>query len=262
LFSQLDHNTPIWGKTVVFDRFAPPFSMPAETESLSCGQALVYGNAGRGKVEFYWVLFNGRDLPLIFQELRAGTNPLFARLPCPRTEIVFRKLIDLVAMRDPLFEPRISTLLMELLAELFEIRRPPADLVRMGKREVILSETVKRGLDYVFRGYGLPITIKEIAAEAGASLFYFSRVFHREMGMPPAVYLNRYRIERAKELLERSNSSILVVGQRVGIPNQHYFARLFKRLAGISPRQYRERMRSPPRRHIGWPQSSHSTQKE
>jgi AraC-like DNA-binding protein len=221
---------------------------PGDACLLDLAETVTYGNAGRGTVEFYWVLFSGRDVPVIFQELRARQDPLYVKLPLAQVRAVFRELMDMVAKYDPLREARISALLTMLLAELFESRRPSVEPHAIRRRRTILSEMVKRSLDYISRGYDHPITIKEMSTVIGASQFHFTRLFHREIGMPPTAYLNRYRVERAKELLEHSNCSIAAVGRRVGIPNQNYFARLFRRIVGTSPRRYRAKLESYARR--------------
>ena len=54
-------------------------------------------------------------------------------------------------------------------------------------------------------------------------------------------YLNQVRTERAKNLLKYSNSSLVEISDYVGFSSQSYFGSVFKRIAGMTPQQYRNR---------------------
>lgn len=67
------------------------------------------------------------------------------------------------------------------------------------------------------------------------------QLFKEETGMPPAKYLHRLRMERAKELLENSYLSVKEVMARVGVADESHFVRDFKKSYGCTPAKYRER---------------------
>ena len=81
---------------------------------------------------------------------------------------------------------------------------------------------------------------------AGRSMSSFVRLFHKEVGAPPMQYLNRYRIQQAKRLLEHSDRSIAEIAEMVGIPRANYFTRLFSDVVGVSPTRYRARQAQRP----------------
>jgi AraC-like DNA-binding protein len=74
----------------------------------------------------------------------------------------------------------------------------------------------------------------------GVSEDYLSRVFSRELGVPPWDYLNRYRVLRAKELLRKTTENIGNVARQVGFKDQAYFSRVFHKLTGLSPQAFRD----------------------
>jgi transcriptional regulator GlxA family with amidase domain len=74
----------------------------------------------------------------------------------------------------------------------------------------------------------------------------FERRFQSAVGMSPLRYLQQLRIEYAKELLERTRLPADEVAASVGYSDPSSFRRLFSRLIGISPGQYRRRFRTPP----------------
>jgi len=72
-----------------------------------------------------------------------------------------------------------------------------------------------------------------------------SRVFSRELGTTPADYVERVRIEQARGLLETDGGSLESVASRCGFRSAEVMRRAFHRRVGASPREYRERFRSP-----------------
>jgi AraC-like DNA-binding protein len=101
------------------------------------------------------------------------------------------------------------------------------------------SALVKRALAYLHQNYARPLARWEVAEAVGVSEDYLSRVFSRELGLSPWEYLNRYRIQRAKELLHRTNDSIRAIAHQVGFKDQAYFSRVFRKQTGLSPNEFR-----------------------
>jgi AraC-like DNA-binding protein len=102
------------------------------------------------------------------------------------------------------------------------------------------SALVKRALAYLHQNYARPLARWEIAEAIGVSEDYLSRVFSRELGLSPWDYLNRYRVNRARELLARTDASVRSVAHQVGFRDQAYFSRVFRKLSGKSPNAFRE----------------------
>ena len=93
--------------------------------------------------------------------------------------------------------------------------------------------------DYIEHHLDGPLTLSELAAFAGLSVFHFLRCFKQCAGMPPHAYVRRRRIERAKQLLARGEATIAEVAFRCGFSDQSSFARTFHRVAGVTPREFR-----------------------
>jgi len=106
------------------------------------------------------------------------------------------------------------------------------------------SLLVKHALAYLHRHYHHQITRRQVAKAVGMSEDYLSRLFNRELGLSPWDYLNRLRIQHAKERLRESDDSIQVVARRVGFHDRAYFSRTFRKLTGLSPQSFRESPRS------------------
>ena len=92
--------------------------------------------------------------------------------------------------------------------------------------------------------YMQQVTLTDMAASAHITPSYLSRIFKEEVGTGPIEYLTSYRIERAKDIM-RQNRNILLyeIGDMVGYDNFSYFARVFKKHVGLTPKQYRSRFK-------------------
>ena len=99
---------------------------------------------------------------------------------------------------------------------------------------------LRKAVEYLHEHYHEPITLNEVAEHTHVSTYYISRMFKKEMGKNFVDYLNELRIEKAKELLKDVRYKTYEVAEKVGIPDAHYFSRLFKKYVGITPTEYRE----------------------
>jgi AraC-like DNA-binding protein len=92
---------------------------------------------------------------------------------------------------------------------------------------------------YIHEHYREPISRKDLADAAGASQEYLSTCFHRETGVTPSDYLERYRIKQARRLLETTDLPVTRVALEVGFYDSSYFGRVFRREVGVTPVAYR-----------------------
>jgi AraC family transcriptional regulator len=98
---------------------------------------------------------------------------------------------------------------------------------------------VRQVIDFIAENYAQDIKLGELAQVAGMSNFHFAREFKRTTGTTPHQYLIKYRVERAKALLEENKLPLIEVGLRSGFSHQSHFTRLFRKLTGTTPLTYR-----------------------
>ncbi|WP_426133242.1 helix-turn-helix domain-containing protein [Pseudomonas sp. PWP3-1b2] len=79
-----------------------------------------------------------------------------------------------------------------------------------------------------------------LAAAAGLSDFYFSRLFHRATGCSPSQYFIQLRLAKARQLLAVTSMSIIEIALDVGYASPGHFAQVFRRHNGVTPREYRQ----------------------
>lgn len=110
---------------------------------------------------------------------------------------------------------------------------------RTGKK---CSQVISRAASYIDANYTSELTLEMMARRAGRSPNYFCQLFKKEIGVSFVEYLNGVRIEKAKELLDNTDSMEYVIAVRVGYKEGKYFSVIFKKMTGMSPRQYRNRV--------------------
>lgn len=83
------------------------------------------------------------------------------------------------------------------------------------------------------------ISLDELAAEAQLSAFHFARMFKQSVGLPPRAYLTRLRMEKACELLEKTDLPVTEIAFEVGYSSNQVLARVFFKHQRMSPTDYR-----------------------
>lgn len=158
----------------------------------------------------------------------------------------------------PIFKSDASSLLshQQLLSEVHENSRYAAELTPLLSAFISrfltlpeLSDEQNRRLDgsqrrrverLVKRGLMDGVTPGDMALEAGLSPDYFTRLFKATYGIPPRTYLLQKRMELAGDLLRDSTMSVKEVCNELGEPDMGTFCRLFKRVMGQTPTQFRK----------------------
>lgn len=103
---------------------------------------------------------------------------------------------------------------------------------------------VHNAIRYVENHYNTPLTVNEVAAYLGLSVSYFSTLFRRETGEKFISYLIQYKIDKACEMLEKSNLRVWEIGETLGYTDVKYFCKIFRKYSGCTPSEYRARIHS------------------
>ena len=200
----------------------------------------VHGAGGSQPAASYWCSFNGKDMARYFAELRADRDPVFTGLNRATMSRLFAELMRLTERNDIGYEFRVAGLLTLVLAELYSVRAKEHPMISLGVDARAYSAPVREGIDWIVRHYEQPCLLKQLCDAVGYSRSQLTRLFRRETGCSPVVWLNRYRIEQSKRLLTMTDKPVAEIAQVVGIPDQNYFARLFRSVAGQTPREFRQ----------------------
>jgi two-component system response regulator YesN len=94
-------------------------------------------------------------------------------------------------------------------------------------------------VDMINRYYAESISLQSVANQINVNPSYLSRLFKQEKGENFISYLTQVRIERAKSFLESGQYKVYEVADKVGYHNYTYFSKIFKKVVGVSPEEYR-----------------------
>jgi two-component system, response regulator YesN len=104
-------------------------------------------------------------------------------------------------------------------------------------------KVIEAAVEYVNRHYTEPITLNNIADRFFLNASYFCKIFKEEVGESFTKYFINLRIQKAKELLKDPTRKIYEIAGMVGYEDVQYFTRIFKATTGVSPVQYREKIK-------------------
>lgn len=115
------------------------------------------------------------------------------------------------------------------------------DILQPYFHDTAFSEIILQTLAYIQEHYRKKITLTDIAADIHVHHTYLSRKFNDEVGISFPVYLNNYRLEAAKRMIEENpHESIAQIADHCGFSGQHYFSALFKKIVGMTPSEYKK----------------------
>jgi AraC-like DNA-binding protein len=152
--------------------------------------------------------------------------------------------IDEKALRDYYFATKVlSPDEVEALVELLTLIGNY--IVESESKLLFLESITEKGRvpearKFIEKNYRKKITVLDIARAVYQSESYFSHQFKKETGVSPIKYLNEFRVDKAKELLNNLELSVGEVAFNTGFNNLTHFNRIFKALTSQSPSEYRK----------------------
>ena len=102
-------------------------------------------------------------------------------------------------------------------------------------------KVVKVALEFLDKNYDANIGLNEVADFVGMSPSYFSILFKKQVGDTFTDYFIKFRIEKAKMYLTNSHIKVHEVAKMVGYSDPKHFGKIFKRVVGVTPAEYREK---------------------
>lgn len=108
-------------------------------------------------------------------------------------------------------------------------------------RMALAAETMR---EYIRNNYMKEISMQDAARVMNYSDAYFCKLFKQCFDQNFTSYLTNFRVNEAKKLLKDRNISVKDVGMRVGYYDSNYFAKVFKRVTGVIPSEYRDSQHS------------------
>ena len=184
---------------------------------------------------YWWVGFNGAEAHRLVQSTPFSGG---GRIWYPEDgEKIRRRLLDIYDARGgtPAHEARMLGRLYLFLGELME--QAPA------RRDTTARQYADKAAGFISRNFSHDITIADVADFIGISESHLYRVFSAELGIAPAQFLIRCRINEAAAMLRSTAMSVGEVAASCGFRDPLYFSRVFRRIQGVPPREYARAVR-------------------
>jgi AraC family transcriptional regulator len=132
-------------------------------------------------------------------------------------------------------ESLANVLAVQLIRHVLAPRRP-----ERGRDGTLPRVRLRAVVEYVEEHLDAALTLEQMAAAAHRSVYHFARQFKAATGLPPHQYVIARRVERARQLLQKGmDVSLAEVAVSAGFSDQCQFSHHFKRLLGVTPRQFR-----------------------
>ena len=173
---------------------------------------------GSGATTFYH-MYAEHHPPLFHQPLNGAFQKMLEELISLQTTIV------------PFWEVKIAGALSNLLTFLITETSPAEDS---------MAKTIQAVIRYMEEHLGEELSLDLLSKEFHISKYHLSREFHKLTSYPPIEYLIQLRLKQAQFLLSFTDLPVWRVAESVGIPNEQYFGKLFKKRFSMTPGQYRK----------------------
>ena len=181
------------------------------------------------------------------------TGQVFRKKP---TEAQFNRTLRLLAewgvkleekeLRQAYFDTRVmSAKQHESVVKLLTIF---AEHLSMVSNQIVVREqnaelpVITRAKQFITDHQTEELSLEQVAKSVNTSKFYFCKMFKKATGINFTDYLSRVRTERAKNLLLNPNLRVSEIAYEVGFQSLTHFNRVFKRILGRSPTDYREQL--------------------
>lgn len=177
-------------------------------------------------INYYWLHFTGFYAGELLKSLGIPLNTV-----CPAAfndciKKLFERCFDELIFSPKGMEASLCGLLINILTE----------LVRAGSG---ISHEKLKSVEYVNKNYDKNISVKQLAEMENLSASRYRTVFKKAMGMSPTEYITTMRINAAALYLQHDNMSVKETAYAVGYDDSLYFSKVFKKVTGKSPKNYR-----------------------
>jgi len=155
-------------------------------------------------------------------------------------DTVTRRVVEIMRQHDAPTESKtaagwlLSGLLLDLVTKFRYEDKTPANPVARHHTELI-QQTVR----HIYETVEAPLSVKELAKRASYSPAHFSSLFKKVTGQTVEAMIVQARIDKARQLLRRSDLSIGQIAEAAGYRDVYFFSRQFKFKTGQTPTQYR-----------------------
>jgi YesN/AraC family two-component response regulator len=193
----------------------------------------------------------GMDGLQLIKHAKEEGNELSAILLTGYAEFEYARTAIRHGAIDYLLKPVQEDLLIRAVEEGLErtaARRDGASAGRGDEREGgesaahsdVANPFIRQAMELIDRHLEQPLTAKDVAGRVHLNVSYFSVLFKNEAGVTFSDYLTNKRLERAKEMLVKTDRKVYEIAEQTGYQSASYFVKVFQEAEGVTPKQYRD----------------------
>ncbi len=199
---------------------------PGDIMIIPAGQSFYYRGS---RIQYDWLAIAG-DWPMVL-----GEKPDICYIDLAEDKDIREKFADIrevLIFQQYGYSIKAIGIFYELIARMAFLRHGSSDF------QSSYPEVVRNAITYLTENYATPFNAIEMAASVNMSPSRLRSLFKEWLGKSPHQYHTHYRIKQASRLLREQHLSISQAAIEVGYDDVRYFSRVFKRVLGVSPRQF------------------------
>lgn len=191
--------------------------------------------------QYSWIGFHGIKAESCLREAGlAREHPVFHSQGDDMIENCFQEMTSAYYLKRGSMMKRMAYLYLFLYRLTQSCPQNPYDTSAESKQDLYITET----LHFMEANYSRKLTVEMIARHVGLNRSYLSALFREALGKPISEYLMEFRIRKACELLSDDSLSISNVAYSVGYTDPLLFSKIFRRIEGCPPSQFRKELQS------------------
>lgn len=199
-------------------------------------QTIAYYEADKENPWTYaWIGFNGLKAEYYLDLCNLSESNLIFTLEEDTLSTCIEKILS-IDRSSIASELKTQSLLYMFLSSLSEINHSKTRANSQNNTELY----VEKSIDFIVSNYSNNIKISDIANFIGINRSYLSSIFKEKIKVSPQEFLLNFRIKKACVLLENKSLAIGDVSRSVGYADQLIFSKIFKKVKGVSPKEYRK----------------------
>ncbi|ADL52280.1 AraC family transcriptional regulator [Clostridium cellulovorans] len=203
---------------------------------ISPGDIATYKADDKDPWTYAWVEFNGRLSEKFLHQIGLSSKtPVFSCKKKDLLEASFQYIFD-ACKKSRNNNLLILSSLYHFLAMIHEASAPEQT---EKNTEKLKDYYIHQAMIFIEKNYYRNLCISEMAKYLSLNRNYMSTLFKESVGITPQAYLINYRMDKAKELMKNSSLTIGEISSLVGYNDPLMFSRMFKKLFGIPPKNYR-----------------------
>lgn len=222
------------GKLVYEERSYP--LLPGDCAFIDCRKSYAQSSSEDDLWSLKWIHFYGSSMGGIYEKyVQRGGGPVITGADAASFSNLLTELLALAGSEDYIRDMRINEKITCLLTCVMAQSWHPENRSQSPSKKQSL-QYVK---SYLEEHYQERITLDRLAGQFYVNKFYLARTFKEQFGVTILGHLDQVRVTHAKRLLRFSNMTVEAVGREVGIPEPGYFSRVFRKVEGVAPGEYR-----------------------